>query len=109
MSCKNCKECKDLNIYKEDINWKDITEGGMIPYAGNADSYETGSWRSMVPVWHEDKCKHCMMCFYVCPDSSILVNQEGKMTGIDFDHCKGCGVCVKTCKFGAFDFVEEEK
>ncbi len=53
-----------------------------------------------------DKCKQCLLCFPVCPDSSIIVENK-KMTGIDYDHCKGCGVCVKACPFGAFDFVPE--
>ena len=104
MSCKDQKKVLDPNV-----SWKDITEGGTIPWAGNADLYETGSWRSEVPVWDEEKCKNCMLCFYVCPDSSILVNEESKMTGIDMNHCKGCGVCVKQCKFGALELVEDKK
>lgn len=104
MSCKDQKKVLDPNV-----SWKDITEGGTIPWAGNADLYETGSWRSEVPVWDSEKCKNCMLCFYVCPDSSILVNEESKMTGIDMNHCKGCGVCVKQCKFGALELVEDKK
>ena len=42
----------------------------------------------------------------MCPDSSILV-QDGKMTGIDYDHCKGCGICVHECKFGTLEMVSE--
>ena len=29
------------------------------------------------------------------------------MTGIDLFHCKGCGVCVQECKFGALHLVSE--
>ena len=43
------------------------------------------------------------------PDASVIVDKEtGKMTGIDYEHCKGCGVCTKTCPFGAYDFVENK-
>ena len=28
-----------------------------------------------------------------CPDDSIAL-EEGKVTGIDEDHCKGCGICA---------------
>ena len=31
-----------------------------------------------------------------CPDSSIL-QSEGKVTGIDYGHCKGCGICSFEC------------
>jgi len=92
-----------------DVLWKNITEGGMIPYAGNAHLFKTGDWRSMKPVWLKEKCKQCLLCFPVCPDSSILVNEKGERVDFDFDHCKGCGVCAKVCPFKAIDFVEEGK
>ena len=103
------KDKKELKTLTNDVNWHDITEGGMIPWAGNAALYETGSWRSMVPVWNQEKCKNCTMCFFVCPDSSVIMTDEPRMSGFDLVHCKGCGVCVKTCKFGAIDFVDEHK
>jgi pyruvate ferredoxin oxidoreductase delta subunit len=31
-----------------------------------------------------------------CPDSSII-SREKEMVGIDYDHCKGCGICVQVC------------
>ncbi|MDR0287218.1 MAG: 4Fe-4S binding protein [Clostridiales bacterium] len=101
---------KELKTVPADVGWKDITEGGLIPWAGNAHLFKTGDWRTMKPVWLTDKCKQCRMCFAVCPDSSILLNEDGStMIGIDYDHCKGCGVCVKTCPFKALDFVPEDK
>jgi len=48
------------------------------------------------------------MCLIVCPDSSIQVS-DGTMTGIDYDHCKGCGVCVHECRFDALDFIREDE
>lgn len=107
MSCNSCK--KELKTVSTDVKWKEITPGGMIPYAGNAHLFKTGDWRSMKPVWNTEKCKQCLLCFPVCPDSSITLNEEGNMTGIDYDHCKGCGVCAKVCPFKAIDFVEESK
>ena len=107
MSCKSCN--KEKKAVPNNVTWKEITKGGTIYYAGNAELFKTGDWRSMRPVWNEQKCKQCLLCFPVCPDSSILVNGEGTMTGIDYDHCKGCGVCAKVCPFKAIDFVEENK
>lgn len=67
-------------------------------YAGNAQDYNTGSWRADRPIWHEDKCIHCFRCFIFCPDSAITFDVETKkMTGHDMMHCKGCGLCARTC------------
>lgn len=105
MSCNSCK--KELKTVSDYVKWKDITEGGIIPYAGNAELFKTGEWRSMKPVWLQEKCKQCLLCYPVCPDTSILIDENGKRTDFDYDHCKGCGVCVKICPFKAIDFVEE--
>lgn len=81
---------------------------GYICQGGTSKEYITGGWRSMRPVWDPEACTNCMMCWIVCPDSSIVVADE-KMTGIDYDHCKGCGVCVHECRFGALEFIREDE
>lgn len=92
----------------DDTPWKDMPEGGNILDAGNAEDFKTGDWRSMRPVFIAEKCTHCMLCWPVCPDSAIPV-ENGKRKDFDFDHCKGCGICVEVCPFDAIDFVEEDK
>ncbi len=88
--------------------WKDIPRGGYILEAGNAEQYKTGDWRSRRPVWDEKRCIHCLRCWVFCPDGSILT-EAGKMTGIDYTHCKGCGICVEECpdKVQALKMVPE--
>jgi pyruvate ferredoxin oxidoreductase delta subunit len=88
--------------------WKDIPIGGMIIEAGNAVKYPTGTWRAFRPIWDEPRCIHCLQCWVMCPDSSIMVN-DGKMIGIDLLHCKGCGICAEVCpdKVKCIDMVEE--
>lgn len=98
---------KQLKTPTPDMGYKEITRAGIMQIPGNADEYNTGEWRSMRPIWYSDKCKHCLLCFPVCPDSSILVENE-KMVGIDMKHCKGCGICVEACPFNAFDYKKEE-
>ena len=80
--------------------WKEMTIAGNIWEPGNSAEFKTGDWRTETPVWDAEKCKNCLFCWAICPDLSILV-KDGKMTGIDYDHCKGCGMCVKECPFGA--------
>jgi pyruvate ferredoxin oxidoreductase delta subunit len=90
------------------ITWQDITPGGEIPEGGTASLFNTGDWRTMAPVFVADKCKQCLLCVPVCPDSSIPV-KDGRRLDFDYKHCKGCGVCFKVCPFGAISFGKEEK
>ena len=81
---------------------------GFVCEAGTSKLYITGGWRSMRPVWNQDNCTSCMLCWIACPDSSIMVD-DGTMVGIDYDHCKGCGVCVHECRFNALEFIREDE
>ncbi len=89
-------------------NWKpsDMPVGYVCPQSGTSTNCYTGGWRSMRPVWDSEKCTNCMLCWVYCPDSSVSV-KDGAMTGIDLYHCKGCGVCVQECKFGALELIPE--
>lgn len=76
--------------------WKDLTPGAVVLKAGSAVDFKTGSWRAYRPVWIEENCIHCLFCWLYCPDMSILV-KDGKMTGINLEYCKGCGICENEC------------
>lgn len=86
---------------------QDLTIGGNIYKAGNAKEFKTGDWRSVRPVFEEEKCKQCGLCFPVCPENAIPVKEDLKRTDFNFDYCKGCGVCAKVCPFGAITMKEE--
>ena len=105
--CSMKNDAKEEKVFSHDISWKDITIGGLIANAGNAELFITGDWRSMKPIWIKEKCKQCLLCYPVCPDTAILIDKEGKRTDFDYKHCKGCGICVKACPFKAIDFVDE--
>ena len=75
--------------------WKELTEGGVLA-AGTATNFITGGWRSERPIFHPENCIQCFICWAVCPDSSVIIEGE-KMTGFDYDHCKGCGICDNEC------------
>lgn len=95
---------------REGAGWKEIPRGGLILEPGNAVTYETGDWRTFRPVWHEDRCIQCLLCWVYCPDAAIEV-RDGKVTGIDYKHCKGCGICATECpdKAHALEMVREEE
>lgn len=85
---------------------EDHPKGTLIPEAGTAERYNTGTWRTFKPEIDFSKCTQCLFCFIFCPDSSILV-EEGKVTGIDEKHCKGCGICAAECPRDAIEMKEE--
>jgi len=92
----------------ENTVWQDLTIGAGIFEPATSKLMNTGDWRTKIPVWAEEKCKHCMLCVPYCPDSSIPVKGT-KRLDFDFMHCKGCGVCYKICPFQAIDFIKEDK
>ena len=95
---------------KKEKGWKEIPIGGLILEAGNAEEYETGSWRTFRPVKDSEKCINCLTCWIFCPDSAILT-KDGKQVGFDLDHCKGCGICAAECppKVKAIEMVLESE
>jgi pyruvate ferredoxin oxidoreductase delta subunit len=79
-----------------DLMKKDeMTPAGVTPGGSMAKLY-TGSWRTYVPLTELDECVSCMMCWVLCPDSAVLIENEEKV-GTDMQFCKGCGVCAVEC------------
>ncbi len=74
----------------------EVPIGGVIPSNGNTVFYKTGSWRTQRPIFNDNVCTDCLLCWLHCPDDSIIL-EEGKVVGIDADHCKGCGICAAEC------------
>lgn len=67
----------------------------------------TGLWRSLRPVIDYARCKRCWwVCSEFCPDSAIKVNAE-HYPEIDYEHCKGCLICVAQCPSHAISPVPE--
>ncbi|MBI2267181.1 MAG: FAD-dependent oxidoreductase [Armatimonadetes bacterium] len=50
-------------------------------------------------------CTHCDNCMIFCPDSAVSSNGTGY--SIDYEHCKGCGVCVQECPRNAMAMERE--
>jgi 2-oxoacid:acceptor oxidoreductase delta subunit (pyruvate/2-ketoisovalerate family) len=51
-------------------------------------------------------CFGCDNCFGVCPDNAVIKLDNGTYE-IDYDFCKGCGMCAKECPCGAIDMIPE--
>ena len=70
---------------------------------------QPGLWRALRPVIDYGLCKRCnWICGTYCPDSAISVEPDGR-PDIDYDHCKGCMVCVAVCPPHAIGTVPERQ
>jgi len=81
---------------KKNMGWKELDYGDSVS-AGTANDFHTGDWRSERPIFHKDKCIQCLFCWTYCPDSAVLLDENKKVTGFDYDYCKGCGICEHEC------------
>lgn len=52
-------------------------------------------------------CFECDTCYGVCPDNAIIKLGPGQRYEVNYDYCKGCGVCMEECPCGAIDMVKE--
>lgn len=59
-------------------------------------SASVAHWRVEKPVFNVEHCINCFNCWVYCPDSSIIARNE-KLVGVDYVHCKGCGLCSSVC------------
>lgn len=77
--------------------------------AATSVQVKTGLWRTMRPVIDYELCHHCTwVCSTLCPDSAIRVRADGAPE-IDYDHCKGCLICVTVCPPHAIAAVPESE
>jgi len=100
---------------EEKVGWDEVTQGVTLnSFNGetkgaafltqedrdyndfNSYTATVASWRILKPVYNRDICIDCQNCWIWCPDTSII-SRDKQMLGIDYDHCKGCGVCVEVC------------
>ena len=52
-------------------------------------------------------CFGCDNCYGVCPDNAIIKLADGQYE-IDYDYCKGCGLCATECPCGAIEMEPEQ-
>ncbi len=75
------------------------------------DAGKTGSWRVLRPILDATVCipsktgkPACFTCWLYCPDG--VVTKTIPPT-VDYEYCKGCGICAEECPAGAIKMVEE--
>lgn len=77
------------------------------PHAPAGVFVETNaSWRTEKPVLNKEDCVSCLLCYLVCPEGTVYKTPNG--LEIDYDFCKGCGICANECPKKAIVMVAEE-
>jgi len=91
----------------EKPGWKKLPMAATIAEPGSSLKYKTGDWRAFRPVVDEAKCVNCLLCWIYCPDSAIA--RREKTIAVNYDYCKGCGICAHECPKQAIKMEEEQK
>jgi len=87
-------------------SWRDLPLGGIIPEPKTSLYNKTGNWRAMKPVLDNGKCIKCLLCWIHCPEPAILRGDDDSVQ-IDYDYCKGCGICANVCPVHAIEMKLE--
>ncbi len=83
-----------------------------IDFYGNFEEVVEGLKEEQI-VKETSRCMHCGECFSCgncynyCPDAAIHLDDDGRLR-IDYDYCKGCGICVQECPCSAMTFNLKE-
>jgi len=93
-----------------DLPFEDAGVSAPVIHAGlTSVEVKTGLWRSFRPVVDYERCHRCgWICGSFCPDSAIRINEQG-FPQIDYDHCKGCMICMAQCPSHAIAAISERK
>lgn len=52
-------------------------------------------------------CDQCDNCYVFCPDAAVIRSKDMENRHINYDYCKGCGVCAQECPRYAVIMGEE--
>ncbi len=74
------------------------------PAKGSAG--RTGLWRTERPLIDSSKCVKCLLCWLYCPEGAITRGEDDSVE-VDYEYCKGCGICANECPVKAIEMVPE--
>jgi NADPH-dependent glutamate synthase beta subunit-like oxidoreductase len=95
---KRCNELKGL-VKKRIKGFGEVTSG----FTGSQATDEAGR------CFNCGTCDGCENCYVFCPDVSIVKTGETLPYQVDYDFCKGCGICFSECPRGAISIKEEAR
>lgn len=93
----------EVRPYNRPKHIKDYPAGPCYE-AGHLVSINAG-WRTEKPIVEDQKCTGCFYCYLCCPEGVII--RKDKKIGIEYDFCKGCGICANVCGRNAIVMTKE--
>lgn len=95
-----------LNIIKrcreESLDVSDRLKGNLLVNLGlDEETAVEEAKRCLVNI----RCESCNLCRLFCPDLRITRDKNSGEIEIDYDFCKGCGICAFVCPKGAIKMV----
>jgi pyruvate ferredoxin oxidoreductase delta subunit len=77
--------------------WQDMALGGVNYDIGSSlKSRDNYSRHDLRPEFNPENCINCFFCWVFCPENAIILENE-QVSGINYDYCKGCGICANEC------------
>lgn len=78
---------------------------------------KNAGWRNLRPDVNHEACTGCLQCYLYCPDGAVYktaasahsVVRQNSGIAIDYDFCKGCGICVRVCPADAIAMIPEKQ
>ena len=89
--------------FKEPSGWNELHFGssndvGVLPTVNSG-------FRTLAPKLDPEGCIKCMLCWVYCPEG--VIDKTGENLKIDYNFCKGCGICAYECPKKCIKMVKE--